>query len=155
MSKVSTIAALLLLTACKIPRETAGVRSGPVDARRFESVPGSMTRFEILISKQEGVTPDDKVFELKIGGDLDRYSGPAYLDDYAIVLYTFEGNSVALRSNGDNIYVREDMPIEKAYDQGWCVAELDDNDEYLHSESVRRFLTPIQAAEMNQRNKTE
>ena len=152
MRRIFTLAAVLFLTTCEQSSDVPVDGGDHVNGRQFASIPGSMTTLLITIFEAEGVNPDDKVYELMIDGLSGSYSGPAYLDEYWIGLFQFEADSVDLRCNQDKIYHREDLPIQDAYRQGWCVAELGADGFFLHGESIQRFVDAMKAEEDNQTN---
>jgi len=154
MRRIFTLVAVLFLTACEQSSDKPVDGGAHEKVRQFFSI-GSMTKLRIIISEAEGVNPDDKVYELITDGLSGSYTGPAYLDEYWMGLFRFGADPVNLRSNRDNIFFREDLPIQDAYTQGWCVAEIGADGFFLHGDSVQRFVDAMKADEDNRTNKPD
>ena len=105
---------------------------------RYRSIPGSLT--EIVISIKENCAYSVRTYPDVPPSPGVEYTGDAYRDDFAIVLYTFDGGSVTLKNHGSGVYVREGMDLQDAISRGWCFAEVDENNEFCNWPSVERFL---------------
>lgn len=106
-------------------------------ARRYRSLPGSLSGIEVSIV-------NDQVYSLHFFSDFPvpdvEYRGKAYRDDYAIILYSFDGGRVLLKNNGGGIYIREGLDLKDSLNRGWCISEIDRNDKFVHWSSIERFL---------------
>lgn len=146
---MKVVAIVLMMASCKrSDHQAEGKESTPerLMSRQFSSLSGSWTDLRITLKSDQGNGPDDKSFEITIYSDVSkhtRFAGPAYLDQYWMGLYQFEGETVGLKCNGDHIYIREGMPLREAYQKGWCVAEQADEG-FLHPESITRFFKSIE-----------